>query len=62
MLAFIEMKTAVIQFLDRSSNGLSEYMLSEEEWEAASDLTKALKVCLYLLHYLYLLAIPFLDT
>lgn len=62
MVAFIEMKTAVVQFLDCASNGLSEYMLSEEEWEAASDLTKALKVCIHILHDAHLFTIHHLHT
>ncbi|KAE9407459.1 hypothetical protein BT96DRAFT_809445, partial [Gymnopus androsaceus JB14] len=36
--AFVEMKVVVIQFLDRASNGLADYTLSEGEWEAISDL------------------------
>ncbi|KAE9385640.1 hypothetical protein BT96DRAFT_840447, partial [Gymnopus androsaceus JB14] len=50
LCAFIEMKTVIVQFLDCASNGLVDYTLSEEEWEAANDITKALKVCFYLLH------------
>lgn len=45
LAAFIEMKDIVVQFLDRASNGLSEYTLDDEEWEAVGDLVKALKVC-----------------
>ncbi|KAE9386885.1 hypothetical protein BT96DRAFT_838472 [Gymnopus androsaceus JB14] len=38
------MKTVIVQFLDCASNGLADYTLLEEEWEAANDLTKALKI------------------
>ncbi|KAE9397064.1 hypothetical protein BT96DRAFT_823836 [Gymnopus androsaceus JB14] len=38
------MKSVVIQFLDRVSNGLADYNLSEEEWDAISNLVKALKI------------------
>ncbi|KAE9389403.1 hypothetical protein BT96DRAFT_1070235, partial [Gymnopus androsaceus JB14] len=44
LLAFIEMKSVVIQFLDRALNGLADYNLLEEEWDAISDLVKALKI------------------
>ncbi|KAE9387864.1 hypothetical protein BT96DRAFT_777490, partial [Gymnopus androsaceus JB14] len=42
--AFIKMKSAVVDFLDHASNGLADYALSLEEWEAIGDLVKALKI------------------
>lgn len=59
--AFVEMKVVVIQFLDRASNGLADYTLSEGEWEAISDLVKALKVRL-LLFYPNIYSVYSLDT
>ncbi|KIK50676.1 hypothetical protein GYMLUDRAFT_182431, partial [Collybiopsis luxurians FD-317 M1] len=48
MLAtFLEMKDSVSGYLDCSSNGLSEFCLSEDEWEAVQDLVTALKVRCY---------------
>ncbi|KAJ3834418.1 hypothetical protein F5878DRAFT_518082, partial [Lentinula raphanica] len=43
MAAFLEMKTEVSEFLDRSSNRLSDFVLSEDEWEAIKDLVSILK-------------------
>lgn len=43
---FLEMKDLVNQFLDSSSNGLTQYMLEDDEWEAVKDLVMALKVCI----------------
>lgn len=42
--AFLEMKEYVIKFTDISSNGLSDYILTDEEWEAVEDLVSSLKV------------------
>ena len=44
LASFVEMKDPVSKFLDRSSNGLAEYLLTEEEWEAIEGLVSALKV------------------
>ncbi|KAF9059142.1 hypothetical protein BDP27DRAFT_1239377, partial [Rhodocollybia butyracea] len=38
LAAFIKMKDVVNLFLDRASNGLSDYCLSEGEWDAINDL------------------------
>lgn len=43
---FLEMKDLVNQFLDSSSNRLTQYMLEDDEWEAVKDLVMALKVCI----------------
>ncbi|KAF9064513.1 hypothetical protein BDP27DRAFT_1230380 [Rhodocollybia butyracea] len=44
MLAtFLEMKGPISEFLDRSSNGMSEYVLEEEEWDVIEGLVSALK-------------------
>lgn len=45
--AFIEMKVNVNKnkYLDSSSNGLTEFVLLEAEWEAIEDLVLVLKVC-----------------
>lgn len=45
LTAFIEMKDLVVAFLDRSSNGMSEYILDDEEWAVINGLVSALKVC-----------------
>ena len=44
LAAFVEMKDPVMKFLDRSSNGMSEYLLDDDEWEAIEGLVSALKV------------------
>lgn len=44
LAAFVEMKDLVSKFLDRSSNGMAEFLLSDEEWEAIEGLVSALKV------------------
>lgn len=46
---FLELKEYVIKFTDSSSNGLADYMLSDDEWEAVEGLVSALKVCIRLL-------------
>lgn len=51
LAAFIEMKNEVSQFLDRSSNGLAEFLLTDDEWEAIAGLVSALKVRLSLVHF-----------
>ncbi|KAE9404087.1 hypothetical protein BT96DRAFT_1074304 [Gymnopus androsaceus JB14] len=38
------MKSVVVQFLDCALNGLADYNLLEEEWDAISNLVKALKI------------------
>ena len=47
--AFLKMKELVTQYLDKSSNGLLEYKLSVDEWEAVEGLVSALKVWLSIL-------------
>ncbi|KAJ3832394.1 hypothetical protein F5878DRAFT_548248 [Lentinula raphanica] len=42
LLSFLKMKEHVMQFIDRSSNGLAEYILTDEEWEVISGLVSAL--------------------
>ncbi|KAJ3964120.1 hypothetical protein EV361DRAFT_769605, partial [Lentinula raphanica] len=42
--SFLEMKTAVMNFVDHSSIGLSEYILTNEEWEVVDGLVSALKL------------------
>ncbi|KAF9059080.1 hypothetical protein BDP27DRAFT_1166918, partial [Rhodocollybia butyracea] len=44
LAAFLEMKGPISEFLDRSSNGMSEYILEEEEWDVIEGLVSALKV------------------
>ncbi|KAJ3753995.1 hypothetical protein EV360DRAFT_29703, partial [Lentinula raphanica] len=39
---FLEMKTVVSSFLDRASYKVSEYMLSDEEWDVIKDLVMIL--------------------
>lgn len=46
LAAFLEMKDPVSKFLDRSSNGMAEYLLSEDEWDVIEGLVSALKVSL----------------
>ncbi|KAJ3965321.1 hypothetical protein EV361DRAFT_777630, partial [Lentinula raphanica] len=43
LAAFLEMKDPVSQFLDRSSHGLTEFLLDDEEWEAIKGLVSVLK-------------------
>ncbi|KAJ3831396.1 hypothetical protein F5878DRAFT_549610, partial [Lentinula raphanica] len=43
LTAFLRLKEHIVQFLDRSSNGLSDYALDEEEWDAIKDLVSILK-------------------
>ncbi|KAJ3722270.1 hypothetical protein C8R42DRAFT_579770, partial [Lentinula raphanica] len=43
LYAFVEMKTYVTRFLDSMTNGLGEYQLEDDEWEAIAGLTVALK-------------------
>lgn len=45
LAAFWEMRDIIKPFLDRSSHGLTRYILEDDEWEAVRDLTEALKVC-----------------
>lgn len=51
LAAFIEMKNEVSQFLDRSSNGLAEFLLTDDEWDAIAGLVSALKVEFSLIHF-----------
>ncbi|KAJ3749789.1 hypothetical protein EV360DRAFT_76163, partial [Lentinula raphanica] len=44
LYAFVEMKTYVTRLLDSMTNGLGEYQLEDDEWEAIAGLTVALKV------------------
>ncbi|KAE9398941.1 hypothetical protein BT96DRAFT_780970, partial [Gymnopus androsaceus JB14] len=39
LAAFIEMKEYVDIFLDSSSNGLTQYLLTDTEWKAVEDLS-----------------------
>lgn len=58
MLAvFVEMKDPVSKFLNHLSNGLAEYLLTDNKWEAIEGLVSALKVCLFLSHSKLLLII-----
>ncbi|KAJ3965087.1 hypothetical protein EV361DRAFT_811267 [Lentinula raphanica] len=41
--SFLNLKDAVVEFLDRASNRLSEFALTEEEWEVAQGLVSALQ-------------------
>ncbi|KAE9385365.1 hypothetical protein BT96DRAFT_928820 [Gymnopus androsaceus JB14] len=41
---FLELKEYVIKFTDSSLNGLADYMLSDNEWEAVEGLVSALKI------------------
>ena len=59
LAAFLEMKKPVLEFLDRSSNGLSDLVLDEEEWEAIEGLVSALKVRY---HSLFFSVIDFRST
>jgi len=47
--AFLEMKNLVAKFMDSSLNGLLDYILSDEDWDAVNDLVSALKVRLIFL-------------
>ncbi|KAJ3965668.1 hypothetical protein EV361DRAFT_776073, partial [Lentinula raphanica] len=42
--SFLEMKEHVTKFLDSAHNGLTEYTLSDEEWEVVKDLVSGLQV------------------
>jgi hypothetical protein len=44
LAAFMEMRDSVSQFLDRSSNGLADLLLTDEEWDVIEGLVSALKV------------------
>ncbi|KAE9385923.1 hypothetical protein BT96DRAFT_840072, partial [Gymnopus androsaceus JB14] len=44
LAAFVEMKGPVLTFLECSSNGMSDYLLSNEEWEAIGRLVSALNI------------------
>lgn len=44
LAAFVEMKDYVNKYLDASSNGLTEYILSDAQWDAIEDLVYVLKV------------------
>lgn len=41
---FLELKEFVIKFTDSSSNGLADYILTPDEWEAVEGLVSVLKV------------------
>ncbi|KAJ3965890.1 hypothetical protein EV361DRAFT_809966, partial [Lentinula raphanica] len=43
LAAFIRLKEPITEFLNRSSNGLAEYALDNEEWEAIEGLVSVLK-------------------
>ncbi|KAJ3738243.1 hypothetical protein EV360DRAFT_58301, partial [Lentinula raphanica] len=43
LAAFLRMKEVVVEFVDRSSNRLSDYVLNEDEWEAIEGLVSVLK-------------------
>ncbi|KAE9384307.1 hypothetical protein BT96DRAFT_842444, partial [Gymnopus androsaceus JB14] len=43
LAAFLEMKDPVSEFLDHSLNGLVEYLLDKEEWDAIEGLFQILK-------------------
>ncbi|KAJ3777640.1 hypothetical protein FB446DRAFT_633659, partial [Lentinula raphanica] len=43
LAAFLEMKDPVSAFLDRSSHGLTDFLLNDDEWEAITDLVSVLK-------------------
>lgn len=53
LAAFIEMKAYVDRYLDSSSNGLTEYLLTDAEWKAIDDLVYVLKACGFCFQYLY---------
>lgn len=53
LASFIEMKDPVSKFLDHLSNGLAEYLLTEE-WEAIEGLVSALKVHLFVQSFMLL--------
>ncbi|KAJ3764849.1 hypothetical protein FB446DRAFT_795655 [Lentinula raphanica] len=44
LTAFLQLKEHIVQFLDQSLNGLSDYALDEEEWDAIKDLVSVLKI------------------
>ncbi|KAJ3745235.1 hypothetical protein EV360DRAFT_76516, partial [Lentinula raphanica] len=41
---FLELKEPVMEFLDRARNGLTEYSLTDEEWEVVKDLVSGLQI------------------
>ncbi|KAJ3816744.1 hypothetical protein F5878DRAFT_549442, partial [Lentinula raphanica] len=41
--SFLEMKEAIIEFVDRSSHQLNDLILSEKEWEVVEGLVSVLK-------------------
>ncbi|KAJ3767072.1 hypothetical protein FB446DRAFT_652718 [Lentinula raphanica] len=45
--SFLQLKPAVVEFLDRASNRLSEYVLTDEEWEVVDELVSVLQVSLH---------------
>ncbi|KAJ3964890.1 hypothetical protein EV361DRAFT_811521 [Lentinula raphanica] len=44
--SFLEMKEAIIEFVDRSSHQLNDLILSEKEWEVVEGLISVLQVLL----------------
>ncbi|KAJ3746924.1 hypothetical protein EV360DRAFT_57277, partial [Lentinula raphanica] len=44
LAAFLRMREPVNKFLDRSSNGLAEYALDDEEWKAIEGLVSVLRI------------------
>ncbi|KAJ3817414.1 hypothetical protein F5880DRAFT_1492959 [Lentinula raphanica] len=44
LAAFLRMREPVNEFLDRSSNGLAEYALDDEEWKAIEGLVSVLRL------------------
>ena len=53
LAAFIEMKTYINRYPDLSLNGLTDYILTDDEWMAIDDLIYVLKVCGFPFQYLY---------
>ncbi|KAJ3760752.1 hypothetical protein EV360DRAFT_39176, partial [Lentinula raphanica] len=41
--SFLQLKPTVVEFLDCASNGLSEYALTDEEWEVVDELVSVLQ-------------------
>ncbi|KAJ3968254.1 hypothetical protein EV361DRAFT_805918, partial [Lentinula raphanica] len=41
--AFLQMREPIMAYLDRSSHGLAEFMLDDDEWEAIKGLVSILK-------------------
>lgn len=52
LAAFIEMKDYVNSYLDASSNGLTDFILTNAQWDAIEDLVYVLKVRMPLLFHI----------